>query len=367
MTADWTRRALDDLDARLPEWRFEPHRIARGGHAQTFAGALWRRRFVREPASAETRHVRVSEDTEVRLRCAWQPDRAASPTVLLVHGLEGSDESCYLLGTADKALAAGWNAVRMNIRNCGGTEGLTPTLYHSGMSGDVRAVVRHLVEEEGLPELAVVGFSLGGNMILKMAGELGAERLGAPEALVALAAVSPAVDLSAAAARLEARSNLFYQARFVRSLRARIREKDRLFPGRFDVGRLEGLRSVRDYDDRYIAPLYGFRDAEDYYERASARHVLADLPVPTLLVHADDDPFVPLTPRVAAVAGANPLVRIVATGGGGHVGFVASPAARRAGEDAHWAENRVVEFLTLMAYNRARSRPVNPPRVLVPY
>lgn len=361
---DWTVDALADLDTRLPDWRFEPHGAVRGGHAQTFAGALWRRQFGRDADADAVLMVDVAPDTQVRLRCAWQADRHAAPTMLVVHGLEGDERSCYVLGTADKAFAAGWNAIRMNIRTCGGTEALTPTLYHSGMSGDVAAVVRHLVDVEGLREVAVVGFSLGGNLVAKMTGELGRE---APEALLAIALVSPAIDLSAAAARLERRANVFYQFRFVRSLRARIREKDRLFPGVFDVERLRGMRSVRDYDGRYIAPLYGFRDAEDYYERASARHVLPSVAVPALVLHADDDPFVPWTDRIAAAARSNPLLRTVETKHGGHVGFIASKASRNGSEDAHWAENRVVEFLNLMAYNRARSRAVNPPRALVPY
>jgi predicted alpha/beta-fold hydrolase len=356
----WMAAALADLDRRIAAWRFDPHPRVAGGHLQTFAGALWRRRLGHDFGTAEARRIRVAPDTEVLVRCSWLPDRRSRPTVVLVHGLEGCDESCYMRGTADKALAAGWNAVRLNVRNCGGTEHLTPTLYHSGMSADVAEVVAHLVETERLERVAVVGFSLGGNMVLKMAGELGDA---APEALVGVAAVSPAVDLSASAARLEAPENRFYQWRFVRSLRARMLRKDRLFPTRFDLARLEGMRTVRDYDDRYIAPLYGFRDAEDYYERASARHVLGRIRVPALLVHADDDPFIPPTDRVREAARANPLVRFVVTARGGHVGFVGAGAR---GEDRHWAENRVVEFLEVLEYNRPRSATRNPARALVP-
>jgi hypothetical protein len=354
------RAALVDLDERIATWRFRPHPIAPNGHLQTFAGALWRRRFRLDPSAAEARLVEVAPGSRVLLRCSWQPDRRARPTVLLVHGLEGCDRSRYMLGTADKALAAGWSAVRMNMRNCGGTEHLTPTLYHSGMSADLAAVVRHLAEVEGLDRIAVVGFSLGGNLALKMAGEPAA-----PDALLGVAAVSAAVDLSASAARIERGENRFYQWRFVRSLRGRMRHKDRLFAKQYDVSRLRSLRTIRDYDDRYIAPLYGFRDAEDYYERASARHVLGSIPVPALLVHAADDPFTPLTDRVREAARSNPLARVVVTDGGGHVGFVAD--ARGGAEDRHWAENRLVEFLGVLEYNHARSRHEDPPRALVPY
>ena len=181
-------------------------------------------------------------------------------------------------------------------------------------------------------------------------------------------AVSPAVDLSASAARLEAAENLFYQRRFVRSLRRRMLVKDRLFPARYDVSRLRGMRTVRAYDDRYIAPIYGFRDAEDYYERASARHVVGRIAVPALLVHAGDDPFIPVTERIREAVAANPLARLVVTERGGHVAFVAGDGALATGDpDRHWAENRVVEFLNLLEYNRARSRHRDPARALVPY
>lgn len=368
-TPKWMTAALADLDERVARWRFEPHPALRSGHLQTFAGALWRRRFRPDLGGAEARLVDVAPETQVLLRCSWQENRRERPTVVLVHGLEGCDASRYMLGAADKAFAAGWNAVRMNMRNCGGTEHLTPTLYHSGMSADVVAVVRHLAEAEGLDGVALAGFSLGGNVVLRAAAELAGM-----EGLLGVAAVSPAVDLSAAAARLEAPENRFYQWRFVRSLRARLRLKDRLFPSRFDASRLRGMRTVREYDDRYIAPLYGFRDAEDYYERASSRHALPAIAVPALLLHAADDPFIPLTGRVLAAARANPRVRVVLAEGGGHVGFVGATALAGAGgeggpvrEDRHWAENRLVEFLCVLEYNRARSRHEDPPRALVPY
>jgi len=332
-------------------WSFRPHPAARGGHLQTFAGALWRRNLRLDAAGSESRLVDVDAESKVLLRCSWHEDRRSHPTAVVVHGLEGSDASCYVLGTADKLYAAGWNAVRMNIRSCGDTEHLGPTLYHSGMSADVVAVLRHLIDGERLETVALVGFSLGGNMVVKTAGELGPE---APPELLGVAVVSPALDLAAAADRLEQPANRFYQWRFVRSLGQRMRRKGRLFPGHYDLGRLRGMRTVRDYDNRYIAPIFGFRDAEDYYERASAIPHVGGVSVPTLLLHADDDPFVPLTDRARRAAGANPRVRTVTTAHGGHVGFVAA-APKSPAEDRHWAENRVVEFLKVLEYNRARS------------
>jgi predicted alpha/beta-fold hydrolase len=360
---DWEASALAEVDERAARWRFRPHPAAAGGHLQTFAGALWPRRLALDAGRAETRFVDVDPETKVLLRCSWHEDRRAHPTALVVHGLEGSDASCYVLGTADKLFAAGWNAVRMNIRNCGDTEHLGPALYHSGMSADVVAVLRHLLETERPETVALVGFSLGGNLVVKTAGELGSD---APPELLGVAAVSAALDLRAAADRLEAPANRFYQWRFVRSLGDRMRRKARHYPGRYDLGRLRGMRTVRDYDNRYIAPIFGFLDADDYYERASAIPHVGRVSVPTLLLHSDDDPFVPLTERALRAAGANPRVRIVTTSRGGHVGFVGA-APEDPSEDRHWAENRVVEFLEVLKYNRARSRPGDPSRVLVPY
>jgi predicted alpha/beta-fold hydrolase len=330
----------DTLSERLARWGFRPHRAVAGGHAQTVAGAVWRRRVHPALARSEARLIEVEPGSLVLARCSWLEERRSRPTLVIVHGLEGSDQSNYVLGTASKALDAGWNAVRLNVRNCGGTEHLSPTLYHSGMSGDVAAVLEHLIGAEGLGSVAVAGFSLGGNMVLKMAGEYGPN---APAALRAVAAVSPAVDLTASAAALERPSNLLYHRRFVRSLRRRMLRKSALFPGRYDVSGLNRVRTIRGYDNRYIAPNFGFRDAEDYYERASALPHISAIRVPTLMLHAADDPFIPLTARVREAVDRNPRVRLVETNRGGHVGFIAHDAS---GEDRRWAENRVVEFVS---------------------
>lgn len=347
VTASSQRAALERFDEASAGWSFEPYPGLRGGHWQTIAGALWRRTYAAVPAERESRYLDMTDGTRILLRFDWQPDRLSCPTALLVHGLEGSDASQYMLGTADKLVAAGWNAVRMNIRNCGDTEHLSPTLYHSGMTSDLAEALAFLVESERLPAIGVVGFSLGGNVTLKTAGELGDR---APSELLGVATVSPAIDLSAAAARLESRENWLYTRRFVRSLQRRMRTKDRHFPGQFDLSKLRGMRTVREYDERFIAPLYGFRDSEDYYERASSRHVLPSIAVPTLLLHAADDPFIPLTDRVRQAADKNPLVRIVETPHGGHVGWVGASRGRdTVAEDRHWVENRVVDFLQLLA------------------
>ncbi len=170
---------------------FVPRRYLRNGHAMTLAGNfLPRRSGLPEP---EECLFRVADQAQVLCHCHWQAEPERRSTVIIVHGLEGSSLSQYVIGTGSKAWEAGMNVVRMNMRTCGGTERLTPTLYHSGLSSDVGAVLREVIEKKKLRRLGLVGYSMGGNLVLKLAGELGAD---APAELKAVAAVSPAADLS---------------------------------------------------------------------------------------------------------------------------------------------------------------------------
>src|SRR5271167_2926471 len=217
---------------------FEPHSWLKSGHLQTIAGAFLRRKFVL-PTAAE-RLFRVDAETQLQGMCHWQVGkRPDAPVIVIVHGLEGSCDSKYAMGIADKAYARGFHAVRMNQRNCGGTELLTPTLYNSGMSGDYRALLEELAGVDGFREIFFVGYSMGGNLVAKMAGEFGAT----PAALRGVCAVCPAWDLSACADALERRENYLYQNRFVSGLMARYERKTKLFPDRYAPAR--GLRRVR--------------------------------------------------------------------------------------------------------------------------
>jgi predicted alpha/beta-fold hydrolase len=242
-----------------------------------------------------------------------------------------------MLGIADKAWHAGLNVVRLNQRNCGGTEHLTPTLYHSGMSGDFAKVVQELSEKDRLRDIWACGYSMGGNLILKMAGEAG-EDLGSLQGLVA---VSPNIDPAACVTALEQPTNWFYQRYFLTRLTARVRRKAAHFPNRFDLGLLARVRTLREFDDRFTAPFGGFRDAADYYERAGARHVLNRIRVPTLIITAQDDPFIPFRIFSAPALRAAPMIELVAPSQGGHCGFLQRPAQH---EDRYWAENRLLEF-----------------------
>jgi len=258
-------------------------------------------------------------------------------TVIVVHGLEGSSDSGYMTGVAEKGLSAGMNVVRVNQRNCGGTDHLAPTLYNSSLSGDVAAVAKHLVED-GVARFALAGFSMGGNLVLKTAGEWGTA---APPEFRAVAAVCPAMDLSASADALHLPGNRLYEAYFMRKLRQRFRATAKLFPGQFDVKRLSGLRSLRDFDDKITAYYCGFDSAVDYYARAAASNVVDRIAVPGLILHAANDPFVRLIPETRKKIAANKNISFIEVEDGGHCSFIAEAN----GYDGRWAEQQVVDFL----------------------
>ena len=288
--------------------------------------------------SPEERLFSVEPDVQVLCHCHWQPQRTTAMTVLIVHGLEGSSDSRYVVGTGSKAWAAGMNVVRMNMRNCGDTERLGPTLYNSSMSGDVGAIAQTLIEQDHLQKLAFVGYSMGGNLILKLLGEWGSR---APREVKAGVGVSPAMDLAASADALHEAANRVYEWKFLRGLRRQLRRKAALYPDRYDVRHLRGTRSLREFDNQITARYSGFRDAEDYYTRAASARVLDRISVPTLILHALDDPFIRLLPVTREKLLNNPHITYLETTHGGHCAFLAEAN----GYDGRWAERQAVAFI----------------------
>jgi len=330
---------------------FVPRRFLRNGHVQTIAGNFLPR--VNHLPAPVSELVEVSPASEgqiasrVLCQCHWQPVevRASRPTAIVIHGLEGSAESQYVVGNANKLWRAGANVIRMNMRNCGGRNyemaKLSPTLYHSGLSGDVDAVMRFFLEREHLQSIALIGYSMGGNLVLKLAGELGAQ---APPELRSVVGVSPAMDLGPSATALHRPENRLYERRFLRALLKRFRHKVRMFPRVYDPNRAVGIHSLRDFDDRITALYSGFASAEDYYFRAAAARVLDRIAVPTLILHALDDPFVAITPETRAAILANPNITLIETEHGGHCAFLATPD-QASGDDGYWAEATLLRFV----------------------
>jgi len=306
---------------------------------QTVASFLMPRRIQLPPA--EERLVEVAAGIKVRCWCHWQPkDQSKALTLIVVHGLEGSSDSRYMVGVARNALAAGMKVVLMNKRNCGGMDHFAPTLYNSSLSADVAAVARHLVENDGISQFAIVGFSMGGNLVLKLAGEWGND---APKEFRAVTAVCPAMDLAASADALHEPANRIYEYYFLMQLFRRMRTKAKLFPNDFDLSRMRGVSSLRLFDDRVTAYYCGFKGADDYYARAAAANVVDRITVPALIIHAQNDPFIRVLPETKERIRQNANITYIETTDGGHCAFVGEPDGD--GYDGHWAEREVVEFV----------------------
>lgn len=339
---------------------FHPRRGLSNAHLQTIAGNfLPRKSDLPDPVAelVEVSPARGSQiSTQVLCECHWQPAalRPARPTVLLLHGLEGSSQSQYVIGNANKFWNAGCNVIRMNMRNCGGskyeTARLTPTLYHSGLSSDVGRVMQFYIQRENLRSVSLIGYSMGGNLILKLAGELGSH---APPELTSVVGVSPVVDLGPSADALHELQNRIYERKFLRALLKRFRTKAALFPRAFDPQIATGIGSLREFDNRITALYSGFQSADDYYQRAASARVLDRIAVPTLLIHACDDPFIRLTPETRAIIAANPRITLLETTHGGHCAFLATPEPAN-GNDGYWAEHTALRFVLAHTGNPER-------------
>jgi predicted alpha/beta-fold hydrolase len=330
---------------------FHPRRFLSNGHLQTIAGNYLSR--LNDLPAPEAQLVEVSPASAhqiaslVLCHCHWQPEevRAVRPTAIIVHGLEGSSDSQYVVGNSNKLWRAGCNIVRMNMRNCGDTEALSPTLYHSGLSDDVLTVMNFFVEQYGLQSMSLIGYSMGGNLVLKLAGELGTT---APPTLHSVIGVSPAIDLQPSADALHLPQNRLYELKFLYNLLRRFRRKAMLFPHAYDRNRAAGIRSLREFDDRITALYSGFTSADDYYNRAAASRLLGRIAVPTLILNALDDPFVRITDESRAKIKANPDITLMESEHGGHCAFLAQPD-EASGYDGYWAEHTLLRFLLAYA------------------
>lgn len=326
---------------------FAPRRFLVNGHLQTIVGNFLRRVDSLPPAESVLVEVAPALDnqiaSQVRCDCHWQPVevRASRATAIIVHGLEGSSNSQYVVGNANKLWRVGANVIRMNMRNCGGTEALSSTLYHSGLSSDVGAVMRHFTHLYGLSSISLIGYSMGGNLVLKLAGDLGSS---APRTLRSVIGISPAIDLGPSADSLHEPQNRIYEMKFLRALLARYRRKVALFPRAYDPARADNIRSIRAFDERITAFYSGFTGADDYYYRAASARVLDRIAVPALLLNSADDPFIRLLPDTREKIAANPNITFMESSHGGHCAFLASPDPSTR-YDGYWAEHTLMRFL----------------------
>jgi predicted alpha/beta-fold hydrolase len=294
------------------------HPLFRNPHLATFAGHFWARPQSQHRWPVEAVRYQTEPDIQILVH-SQRPNGAPRGELILVHGLEGSSEAGYARSMSYAALEAGFATHRVNLRSCGGTESLALSNYHSGQTSDVLHVLRERKRATGAP-LFLAGFSLGGNIALKLAGELGES---GPSLLEGVCAVSTPIDLAACAEALHAPQNKIYAQQFLTRLKDKIRTRHRQAPQIYTLEHLENIRTIYDFDDLYTARLFGFGTAANYYRTQSSNQFLERIRVPALIVTAKDDPMVPFSTYDHPAFQRNACLRLVAVDHGGHVGFIA--------------------------------------------
>jgi len=312
--------------------------LFRNPHLATIAGNFWPRPDSEKQWPVET----VVYETEPGVRVLIHSQHPAGKPIgelILVHGLEGSSAAGYARSMVHAALERGWVTHRFNMRGCGGTDELAVTGYHAGQTSDLLAFLSERRRAGSLP-IFLIGFSLGGNVTLKLAGELG-ESAGA--LLAGVCAVSTPIDLAACVAALGQPRNFLYQGRFLSRLKDRIRRKNRHAPDVYTLEHLPKIRTIEDFDDHYTARLFGFGTAANYFRTQSSNQFLERIRVPALLVQAKDDPLVPFPIFEHPAFDRNPFLTLLAVEHGGHLGFLSRGKARfwLDGTVLDWAERNI--------------------------
>lgn len=307
-----------------------------GGHVQTIFPALFRR--VRTPSFTRAR-LSLPDQDFLLLDSLRACRRRSVTVVVLSHGLEGHSGRAYMRGMALACIAVGWDVCARNFRACGGEMNLSPAMYHSGQTDDLHRVVLHCLAG-GYRRILLVGFSMGGNQILKYLGE---DPAGVPEEVRGAVVFSVPCHLAGAARVLDLPRNALYMRHFLGTLREKVRQKHALYPDLYPLDGLETIRTFAEFDRRYTAPAHGFASAEDYWEKASSLPHLGGIRVPTLLVNAANDPFLSPACFPSALARKNPHLTLEIPPQGGHVGFTP-----RAGGREYWSETRAVDFFSAL-------------------
>ena len=316
------------------QWRVPFRPLVRQGDLQTVLGRYWPRFLDERRYPTVPRFFETEPGTKVLARVNelpgdWRPQ--ARSAVLAIHGLTACDRAPYMLSSARAALESGFDSIRLNVRNCGGTEHLCRTLYHSGLTVDLRRVVEELAPRP----LYLLGFSMGGNMALKLAGEWGDSP---PEHVRAVCAVSAPVQLDLCSKNIGRPRNAIYERRFLRQLRAAVRRKSAVMPDVIPDPAVANVQSIWQFDEEVTAPAFGFRDAADYYRRCSAAGLLSDIRLPCLLIQARDDPFIAFETYDLPALRENPWLVSQSPAHGGHVSFLARARPR------FWAIGQATRF-----------------------
>ena len=302
------------------------------GHLQTVLPSLFRK-----VVGVDYQRERIVTPDGDFLDLDWAA-KGTRRLAVIAHGLEGDSNRAYARGMVRALSRIGWDAVVWNARGCSGEPNQVLRFTHSGAIEDLQTVISHVTDSRDYHELALIGFSLGGNLTLKYLGERG----GALNPRIKKAvAFSVPCDLESGSRQLAGLTNQIYMRNFLGSLREKIRAKMRVMPGKIDDRDYEQLRTFQDFDDRYTAPIHGFADAEDYWRQSSCRSVLKEISIPTLLINARNDPFLAERCYPIDEAEANPNLHLEMPASGGHVGFI---TFNHQGE--YWSESRAVSFLS---------------------
>ncbi len=313
---------------------FQP--IFRNPHLITIAGNFWPRKIDVRRFPATRREYRIDKQTTI-VAFEHQPPSPARGQIICIHGLEGCADAGYMVSFSQQALERGFGVHRLNLRTCGGTEELCETMYHSGLTSDTRFILERICELHSEP-VFVTGFSLGGNVALKLAGELGETEL-----LAGVCAISTPIDLAACVHAMDKPSNGVYARRFLQRLRSRIQRKSALAPHLYSAEGLNQVRSIWEFDDCYTAPLFGFGTAANYYATQSATRYLDAIRVPALVICSKDDPIVPFDVYHHPAFQSNPALKLIATEHGGHLGFLSRHRPRFWVDEVslHWIEEKL--------------------------
>lgn len=316
----------------VSESNYRPPWIFRSAHMQTIYPALFRRVGL----VTDTRE-RIQTPDQDFLDLDWKHATESDQLLILSHGLEGNSHQAYIQGMARVFAEAGWNVLAWNYRGCSGELNRRLISYHSGATGELQIVLNHVFEKYAFKQIALIGFSLGGNLTLKYLGDRGDQ---VDSRIQCAVTFSVPCDLASASLKLESFANRIYMRRFLRTLRKKIRHKMKLFPGQLDDAGLDSMTTFREFDGGFTAPIHGFESAEDYWRRCSSKPVLTRIKIPTLLVNAANDPFLAPDCFPLKAAEQNPYFYLEIPRNGGHVGFISFGHNK-----TYWSERRALRFV----------------------
>lgn len=325
----------DKVNFKIP---FHPDKTLKNGHVQTIYASIFHN--PKNIYNSEKLRIRVDENTLIK--CLYTKASNSGKCAILVHGLEGSANSNYVLSTANKLIAKGISVIRINIRNCGDTMHLTDTLYNAGLTADLYKVIEYCRDTLSYDKIFIVGYSLGANLVLKLAGESGQN---IPKSLVGVCAVSPPLDLSLSANAIIKPENKVYDKYYLNRLIKTYILKNKYYPDLFSLDVLKKVKTLKDFDNYITGPSFDYKDAEDYYKHNSSLQFLPTINIDTLIIQAKDDPIIPFSCTEEALKITNDKISYLITDQGGHVGFINGKKESYHDFDKFWAENRIVDFI----------------------